>query len=76
MGNQRSLAFGIAMALSFILATAFEVYANGAIALTGQVSSQKEKIMEGVIVGAKKDGSTMTVDPHGNLLITTANGGS
>ena len=49
MGNQRSLAFGIAMALSFILATAFEVYANGAIALTGQVSSQKEKIMEGVM---------------------------
>ena len=62
MGNQRSLAFGIAMAFSFILAPAFEVYANGAIALTGQVSSQKEKIMEGVMVGAKKDGSTMTVD--------------
>jgi virginiamycin B lyase len=49
------------MALSFILATAFEVHANG-IALTGQVSSQKEKVMEGVVVGAKKDGSTMTVN--------------
>ena len=61
MWNQRSLAFGIAMALSFILATAFEVHANG-IALTGQVSSQKEKVMEGVVVGAKKDGSTMTVN--------------
>jgi streptogramin lyase len=36
--------------------------ANGAVALTGQVSSQKEGMMEGVVVGAKKDGSTMTVN--------------
>ena len=33
-----------------------------AAALTGQVSSQKEGLMEGVVVGAKKDGSTMTID--------------
>src|SRR5215831_18052034 len=33
-----------------------------AVALTGQVSSQKEGLMEGVIVGAKKDGSTITVN--------------
>ena len=36
--------------------------ANGAVALTGQVSSQKEGLMEGVVIGAKKDGSTMTVN--------------
>ena len=37
-------------------------YANGLIALTGQVSSQNERVMEGVVVGAKKEGSTITVD--------------
>lgn len=33
-----------------------------AIALTGHVSSDKEGPMEGVVIGAKKDGSTITVD--------------
>jgi virginiamycin B lyase len=33
-----------------------------AVALSGQVSSEKESAMEGVIVGAKKDGSTITID--------------
>ena len=46
----------------FSLLLATDVHANGAIALTGQVSSQKERLMEGVVVGAKKDGSTMTVN--------------
>jgi streptogramin lyase len=32
------------------------------IALMGQVSSEKEGSMEGVLVGAKKDGSTITID--------------
>ena len=37
--------------------------ANGsAPVLTGLVTSQKEGPMEGVVVGAKKDGSTITVD--------------
>src|SRR5919108_1452061 len=31
-------------------------------ALSGQISSQKEGLMEGVLVGAKKEGSTMTVN--------------
>jgi virginiamycin B lyase len=50
-------------AVTFVLAllSTAEIHANG-IALTGQVSSQKEKVMEGVVVGAKKDGSTMTVN--------------
>ena len=46
----------------FSLLLATDVHANGAVALTGLVSSQKEKLMEGVVVGAKKDGSTMTVN--------------
>ena len=32
------------------------------IALMGQVSSEKEGPMEGVLVGAKKDGSTITIN--------------
>jgi len=36
--------------------------ANSLVALSGQVSSEKEGPMEGVIVGAKKDGSTVTID--------------
>jgi streptogramin lyase len=69
MWNHRSLALGIAMAVSLLLAASVEVHANGAIVLTGQVSSQKEGLMEGVVVGAKKDGSTMTVN-----VVTDAKG--
>ena len=39
------------------------VQANGSVpALTGVVTSQKEGPMEGVVVGAKKEGSTITVN--------------
>jgi len=34
---------------------------SGPVALTGQVSSQEEGVMEGVVVSAKRDGSTVTV---------------
>ena len=51
-----------ALAVLWLLINAAEIHANGAVALTGLVSSQKEKLMEGVVVGAKKDGSTMTVN--------------
>ena len=33
----------------------------GSFALTGKVSSQEEGAMEGVVVSAKRDGSTMTI---------------
>src|SRR5690349_14403287 len=36
--------------------------ADVSVALSGQVSSPKEPAMEGVVVGAKKDGSTMTLN--------------
>ena len=64
---RKRLFLAIAIAASVIglwVATANPVHANDslAVALTGQVSSQKEGLMEGVIVGAKKDGSTITVN--------------
>src|SRR5215510_8376833 len=64
MRKKLFLAIAAASALSVGFATANPVHANDslAIALTGQVSSQKEGLMEGVVVGAKKDGSTITVN--------------
>ena len=54
------VAFGAAALLALALPAIAR--ANGTLALTGQVSSQKERLMEGVVVGAKKDGSTITVN--------------
>src|SRR5262247_334913 len=64
MRKKLFLAIAAVSALSVGVATANPVHANDslAVALTGQVSSQKEGLMEGVIVGAKKDGSTITVN--------------
>jgi len=57
-----------AEALLFALLSAAESHANGTIALTGQVSSQKEKAMEGVVVGQRKTArrppSTLSVTPR------------
>src|SRR4029077_491891 len=39
------------------------------VALSGQVSSEKEPAMEGVIVGVRKDGSPITID-----VVTDADG--
>ena len=63
MRNYKSLVFAIA-AIALLVASSAEIGANGAppFALTGQVSSQKEGLMEGVVIGAKKDGSTITVN--------------
>ncbi len=46
----------------FVLTPDFARAGGSAAALTGQVSSQKEGLMEGVVVGAKKEGSTITVN--------------
>jgi virginiamycin B lyase len=53
-----------AFAIALILSAPQSTEANGSppFALTGQVSSQKEGVMEGVVVGAKKEGSTITVN--------------
>jgi virginiamycin B lyase len=56
-----------AVALCLSLATPDPIRASGsAVALTGQVSSAKEGLMEGVVVGAKKEGSTITIDVFSN----------
>ena len=44
----------IAVAVSLLLAATAEVHANGTLVLTGQVSSQKEGLMEGVVVGLQQ----------------------
>ena len=44
-----------------LLALLTEAHAQGAVALQGAVSSAKEGMMEGVVVSAKKDGSTIAI---------------
>jgi streptogramin lyase len=48
---------------------ASEVHAQGAAALTGQVTSTEEGPMEGVVVSARKDGSTISIS-----VVTDAQG--
>ncbi len=66
-----ALLAAIAMVIlgSFLLAPRLIKAASSPVALSGQVSSEKEGAMEGVMVGAKKDGSTITVD-----VVSDANG--
>ncbi len=62
---RKYMALAIVFALTVIsalFAATDESRANGGVALTGQVSSQKEGLMEGVMIGAKKDGSTVSVN--------------
>src|SRR5438552_9171835 len=49
-----------ATAACFALLTAV-AHAQGAVALTGQVSSAEEGAMEGVVISARKDGSTISI---------------
>src|SRR5437879_3760902 len=55
-------------AACFALFTA-AAYAQGAVALAGQVSSAEEGAMEGVVVSAKRDGSTISIS-----VVTDAGG--
>ena len=60
---RNTLMFTVSAGLAFLIQSpvASPAHAQGAAALAGQVSSAKEGAMEGVIVSAKKDGSTITV---------------
>ena len=75
MLSQRiALVVGAAFALTFVPANSIPPAAaqganSAAVALAGQVASAEEGPMEGVIVSAKKDGSTITVS-----VITNAQG--
>ena len=69
-----ALVVGAAFALTFVPANSIPPAAaqganSAAAALAGQVASTEEGPMEGVIVSAKKDGSTITVS-----VITNAQG--
>jgi virginiamycin B lyase len=58
------LAMAVATAaVALLLAASSIIGAAGApgVALTGQISSQEEGFMEGVLVSAKRDGSTVTI---------------
>jgi hypothetical protein len=58
------LAMAVAAAVATLLFAASSIIgAAGApgVPLTGQVSSQEEGLMEGVLVSAKRDGSTVTI---------------
>ena len=50
-----------ALSLSFVESNLIGAASSPGIALTGQVSSKEEGPMEGVLVSAKKDGSTITI---------------
>ena len=60
---RNTLLLTVSAGLAFLIQSpvAQPSHAQGAAALAGQVSSAKEGAMEGVIVSAKKDGSTITV---------------
>ncbi|HEX9274648.1 MAG TPA: carboxypeptidase regulatory-like domain-containing protein, partial [Candidatus Binatia bacterium] len=51
-----------AISVRFVTAGPAQANSSAAVALTGQVSAQKEGLMQGVVVGAKKEDSTMTVN--------------
>jgi len=59
-----------AVSLVLLLAPKAQAQSSASAALTGRVTSQEEGAMEGVVVSAKKDGSTITVsvvsDDHGS----------
>jgi streptogramin lyase len=64
MQNRRILlaaAVGLVAALSFAISGPLRGQALTGVALTGQVSSQEEGPMEGVVVSAKRAGSTVTI---------------
>jgi virginiamycin B lyase len=65
-----SLAISAGLALALLAIALLTAQAQAPAALTGQVASSEEGAMEGVLVSAKKDGSTITVtvvsDAQGN----------
>jgi hypothetical protein len=52
----------VALGPLFVASRLISAANSSGVALTGQVSSEKEGPMEGVVMGAKKDGSTITID--------------
>ena len=71
-----AMAIGTAAAALFFAADLIRADSSPGIALTGQVSSKEEGPMEGVLVSAKKAGSTVTItvvsDPQGRYRFPSA----
>src|ERR1700675_4624375 len=59
--RMKFLATSAGLALALLQVGAFPAQAQAPVALTGQVSSAEEGAMEGVLVSAKKAGSTVTI---------------
>ena len=60
--QMRAVLFGFVTGVAaFLLPASSPISAQGAAALSGQVSSAREGLMEGVVVSAKRDGLTITV---------------
>jgi virginiamycin B lyase len=57
----RWLATTAILTLGFAFPQSSPLHAQGAVALAGQVSSQQEGAMEGVLVSARKTGASFTV---------------
>src|SRR5882757_4536323 len=74
MDMRRTLLASAAALATFAFSTAI---ANAQSALTGQVTSAEEGNMEGVVVSAKKEGSTITIsvvsDAQGNFSFPASN---
>jgi virginiamycin B lyase len=67
----RTISLSVAATLAAVLSLPGSPHAQSSAALTGQVTSQEEGAMEGVLVSAKKEGSTITItvvsDDKGNF---------
>src|SRR4030095_2561823 len=76
MPLRKILAAGGLTVVALAIGGLLPVYAQSPTALSGQVASAEEGPMEGVLVSAKKDGSTVTVtvvrDERGNYSVPAA----
>ena len=59
--QSRNIAFALAAGVLTVGLVILPAQAQAPSALTGQVSSAAEAFMEGVVVSAKRDGSTVTI---------------
>ena len=55
-----SISLACVLAIPLAIGTSAQATLSGQISLSGQVSSAEEGLMEGVLVSAKKDGSSVT----------------
>lgn len=59
--QSRNMVFALAAGVIAVGLSLLPAQAQAPVALTGQISSAAEALMEGVVVSAKRDGSTVTI---------------